>query len=172
MNEANERIIARTAELKDARNRLKSASDTADAIASFLEVIDFVISLIAPLGFDSPQINVLNTFATLPAGDVDQELPYTHLIDIVSNSYLLASLSNTAEIDRMLIHGYALRLHRSILVISSLGYSHATMQFVARVTEIADRIQALLQVRGSISQAPQDLKDLMEACEAVVVYHP
>lgn len=170
--EANKRIIAGTADLKDARNRLKSASDTADAIASFLEVIDFVISLIAPLAFNDFRINIVGTFATSPAGDVDQELPYTRLIDIVTNSYLFASLGNIEEIDRILIHGYTLRLHKSILVISSLGYSRTTMLFVAKVTAISERIQTSLQTGGSISQTSQDLKDLMEACEAVVVYHP
>lgn len=170
--EANKRIIKATADLIDARKKLKNASDTVDAVASFLEVIDFVITLIAPLGFVDPRINILNTFATAPVGEADQELPYTQLIDVVSKSYLLASTGNIEETNKLLIYGYTFRLHKSILIISSMGYSHAAMLFVAQVTAISEKIQISLETGSSILQTTQALKELVEACEAVVVYHP
>jgi|LakMenE18May11ns_1017448.scaffolds.fasta_scaffold9933538_4 hypothetical protein len=170
--EANKRIIKATADLKDAKNRLKSASDTVDAVASFLEIIDSVITLIAPFGIVDPRVNIFNTFATSPEGEAAQELPYTQLMDIVTKSYLLASAGNIEEMNRLLILGYTFRLHKSILIISSMGYSRAAMLFVTQVNALTLKIQISLETGSSISQTIQGLKMLMEACEAVVVYHP
>jgi hypothetical protein len=168
---ANVRIQTSTKDLENARKRLKNASDTADAIASFMEVIDFILSLV-PLGFVDPRSIVEGTLATSPVGDIDSLLSFNVLIDVVNKCYLIAFLNDISETDRLIYYGYAFRLHTAILTISCLDYSHSTELFIEKVTAISEELQIVLETSNVRSQLTQEVKALLGFFEDVVVYHP